>query len=57
MIFVKDSIQIVQRKACQGSPLRVWRHQIRRTRNSHDEISRWTCATDWRRNGTIGHYW
>jgi len=45
MLFVTNSVQIVQRMPYQGSSGRVWRLQNSRVNNSHCEICRWTCVT------------
>jgi len=55
MLFVTDSIQIVQRMHYQRTSWRVWRFQNRRTSNLLCEIWRWRCATGLGRSGATGH--
>jgi hypothetical protein len=45
LLFVTDSVQLIQRVPYQGSSWRVWSLQNRKTSHSHCEICRWPCAT------------
>jgi len=55
MLFVTDSVQLLQQVLYQGSHWRIWRLQKRWTSNLYCVICRWPCATIWKRSGTTGH--
>jgi hypothetical protein len=56
MLFVTNSVQLIQRIPYQGSFGIVGRLQNRRANHSHYEICRRRCVTGYGRNGAIGHY-
>jgi hypothetical protein len=45
MLFVINSVQLIQWIPYQWSFWRIWRCQNRRTSNLHCEVCRWLCAT------------
>jgi len=54
MLFVTNSVQLVQRMPYQGNSGRVWRLQNRRENHSHCEICRRPCVTGQGRKGATG---
>jgi len=44
MLFVTNSVQLVERMPYRGNCGRVWRLQNRWANHSHCEICRWTCV-------------
>jgi len=57
MLFVTNSVQLVQWMPYQWSSGRVWRLQNRQANHSHCEICKWPCVTGYGRKGATWHDW